>query len=194
MSSSSEKIYTKLFLFSKTLKMALSVILLLFTQLLLLQTQTTLALPSVQRGDQEIKALARPHHKIFHPPTNSCIYRHYQDPLTLSPCDECDSWNYTPQKFLTVVGTYYCLKATGAGLPAKLVIACDVSDSQWTPLLGSQNVHLSTQLADGTVLCLDVDDDNNIVTNPCRSFSSDSEAANGDSQWFEINTFSYRKA
>ncbi|KAL0911485.1 hypothetical protein M5K25_019629 [Dendrobium thyrsiflorum] len=173
--------------------MALSVILLLFSQLLLLQTQTPLALPSTLQGNEELNALGRPHHKVFHPSSNSCIFRHYQDPLTLAPCEQCDSWNYTPQKFLEVVGMYYCLKAVGASLPAKLSILCDVSDSQWTPVSGSQATHLSTQLEDGTVLCLDVDDDNNIVTNPCRSFSSDAKAANGDSQWFQISTFSYKK-
>ncbi|KAL0921865.1 hypothetical protein M5K25_008979 [Dendrobium thyrsiflorum] len=72
-------------------------------------------------GNEELNALGHPHHKVLHPSSNSCIFRHHQDPLTLAPCKQCDSWNYTPQKFLEVVGTYCFLKAVGASLPAKLL-------------------------------------------------------------------------
>ncbi|KAK8961989.1 hypothetical protein KSP40_PGU003408 [Platanthera guangdongensis] len=137
-------------------------------------------------GDDETIALRRPRLKIFHPPSNSCIFRRgNENPLTLAPCTQCDSWNYTPQKFLTIAGTYYCLKAVGPSLPAKLSISCSVSDSQWNVVSDSGKGRISMNLADETELCLDVDDSGTIVTNPCRSVS----ASDGDSQWFQLNKF-----
>ncbi|KAI0498047.1 hypothetical protein KFK09_021288 [Dendrobium nobile] len=174
--------------------MVLSLIPLLSSQLLFLQTQTPLALPSIQPGNEVSNAIVRPQIKIFHPSSNSCILRQlYEDSLKLAPCEQTDSWKYTPQKFLTVAGTYYCLKAAGPALPAKLSIACEISDSQWTPVSGSKTTHLMTQMKDGTALCLDVGEDKVIVTNPCRSFSSDGNDIENDSQWFQISAFSYKK-
>ncbi|PKU75059.1 hypothetical protein MA16_Dca018129 [Dendrobium catenatum] len=145
-------------------------------------------------GNEVSSAIVRPQIKIFHPSSNSCIFRQlYEDSLKLAPCEQTDSWKYTPQKFLTVAGTYYCLKAAGPALPAKLSIACEVSDSQWTPVSGSQKTHLMTEMKDGTSLCLDVGEDKAIVTNPCRSFSSDGNDIENDSQWFQISAFSYKK-
>ncbi|XP_020580077.1 uncharacterized protein LOC110024450 [Phalaenopsis equestris] len=168
-----------------------SVISLLSSQLLLLQTHNPPALPSIPTGHEASTAIVRPRLKIFHPPSNSCIFRlRYEDPLILAPCEQSDSWKYTPQKFLNITGTYFCLKAVGPNLPAILSIACDESDSQWIPVSGSQTTHLSTQMKDGSVLCLDVDEDGTIVTNRCRGFSGDAEAAGGDSQWFQIRSFS----
>ncbi|KAG0500618.1 hypothetical protein HPP92_000690 [Vanilla planifolia] len=161
-------------------------------RLLLLHAPTVSALPFNLQGEEEIDTLGlRPRHKIFHPATNSCILRkHLEDPLKLASCEIGESWNYTPQKFLTALGTYFCLQAVGPGLPAKLGIVCTVSDSQWSIESESGRKHLSTKLEDGTVLCLDVDEDNTIITNPCTSSSTD---AQGDSQWFEIITFTPKK-
>ncbi|PKA57398.1 hypothetical protein AXF42_Ash013585 [Apostasia shenzhenica] len=165
--------------------------LLLISHLLLLQTPTHSASPFFLRVPSagKITAVSRPQLKILHPPTSVCIFRKsLTDPLTLAACGKCDSWKYTPQKFLTITGTYFCLQGVGPGLPAKLGVGCTVSDSQWFVESEPVTKHLSTKLPDGTKVCLDVGDDNTIITNPCRSQISDADAGADDSQWFEITS------
>jgi hypothetical protein len=133
--------------------------------------------------------LGRTRTKIFHPPTGLCILRYrLTDPLTLGPCDYSDSWYYTPQNFLIVKGTYYCLQGVGPHHPARLNINCTPSNSAWEILSSYDKTYFSTVLEDGSKVCLDVDGNDRVITNPCnggREIAEDQEVAN-DSQWFKL--------
>lgn len=127
----------------------------------------------------------RVHKIIFHPLTGLCIIRKsLVDPLELGPCSKSEAWNYTPQKALTIKGTYFCLQADGLGKPAKLSIICTDPNSKWESISDSR-MHLSSKLANGTSVCLDADPDNAIVVNKCKCLSRDS-GCEPESQWFQI--------
>ncbi|KAK9277650.1 hypothetical protein L1049_007196 [Liquidambar formosana] len=128
---------------------------------------------------------ARPHKIIFHPSTGLCILRKsLLEPLKLGPCTESEAWSYTPQKTLTVKGTYFCLQAAGLGQPAKLGIICSDPSSKWETISDSK-MHLSAKIADGTQVCLDIDSSNTIVTNTCKCLSRDNMCDPGN-QWFKL--------
>ncbi|XP_010248706.1 PREDICTED: uncharacterized protein LOC104591538 isoform X2 [Nelumbo nucifera] len=129
----------------------------------------------------------RPHEMIFHPSTGLCVLRKSViEPLKLGSCVESESWAYTPQKTLVVKGTYFCLQADGVGKPAKLGIICNDPGSKWD-LISDTKMHLSSKLADGSSVCLDVDSSNSIITNPCKC-SSGAPNCDPTSQWFKIVT------
>ncbi|KAL1565230.1 cellulase [Salvia divinorum] len=128
---------------------------------------------------------ARLHQVIFHPMTGLCVKRlSLVDPLVLGPCSEAEAWTYTPQKTLTIEGTYFCLQADKLGQPAKLGIICSDAGSKWEAISDSK-MHLSSKLKDGSNVCLDIDSDNNIVTNNCKCLDKNSKCDPG-SQWFKI--------
>ncbi|XP_042057195.1 glycosyl hydrolase 5 family protein-like isoform X2 [Salvia splendens] len=128
---------------------------------------------------------ARLHQVIFHPMTGLCVKRlSLVDPLALGPCSEAEAWTYTPQKTLTIKGTYFCLQADKLGKPAKLGVICSYASSKWEAISDSK-MHLSSKLQDGSDVCLDIDSDNNIVTNNCKCLDKNSRCDPG-SQWFKI--------
>ncbi|KAL5718011.1 cellulase [Ranunculus cassubicifolius] len=128
---------------------------------------------------------SRPHKIIFHPANGLCILRKSLfEPLYLGSCAESERWNYTPQKNLVIKGTYFCLQAVGLGKPAKLSILCSDSNSKWEAISDSK-MHLSSNLSNGTAVCLDVDSSNNIITNECSCLSVNHMCDPG-SQWFKI--------
>ncbi|KAG6383510.1 hypothetical protein SASPL_156737 [Salvia splendens] len=128
---------------------------------------------------------ARLHQVIFHPMTGLCVKRlSLVDPLVLGPCSEAEAWTYTPQKTLTIKGTYFCLQADKLGKPAKLGVICSYASSKWEAISDSK-MHLSSKLKDGSNVCLDIDSDNNIVTNNCKCLDKNSRCDPG-SQWFKI--------
>ncbi|CAL9765766.1 unnamed protein product [Musa acuminata subsp. burmannicoides] len=132
----------------------------------------------------QVYASRRPSNVIFHPPTGSCVLRKSAtDPLRLGPCNQSDDWNYTPQKFLVVKGTYFCLQAVDSGKPAKLGIVCSESDSSWD-ITSKSKAQISKELPDGTALCLDIDPENTLITNPCLCLSIGT--CDRESQWFEF--------
>lgn len=127
----------------------------------------------------------RPHKIIFHPATGLCLNRgSLFGPLKLGPCSESEAWSYTPQKVLTIKGTYYCLEADELGQPAKLSIFCSNANSKWEAISDSK-MHLSSKLDNGSAVCLDVDSNNYVVTNNCKCLNTDSMCDPG-SQWFKI--------
>ncbi|KAJ0989450.1 hypothetical protein J5N97_007806 [Dioscorea zingiberensis] len=142
------------------------------------------------RGEDQLD-LGRPRKRILHPSSGLCVLRkHLNEPLELGPCEKSDAWNYTPQKFLQVQGTYFCLQAVGQGKPVKLSIICNPSDSSWQVVVSSSSsnpkkTHLATKLTDGTTVCLDIDSDNTIISNPCKDVQC-AQASDFDSQWFSI--------
>lgn len=117
--------------------------------------------------------------------TGLCVKRQsLLEPLALGPCSEAEAWTYTPQKTLTIKGTYFCLQADALGNPAKLGIICSNANSKWEAISDSK-MHLSSKLKDGADVCLDIDADNNIVTNNCKCLNKNSKCDPG-SQWFKI--------
>ncbi|KAK7318678.1 hypothetical protein RJT34_03383 [Clitoria ternatea] len=129
----------------------------------------------------------RPYKLIFHPLTGLCVERKSMlaDPLpTLGPCSSSNGWQYTPQKILTIKGTYFCLQAENEGMPARLSIICSGSNSKWE-MISDSKLHLSSKLSNGSNVCLDVDENNIIVTNACKCLSRDHTCDPG-SQWFKI--------
>ena len=144
--------------------------------------------PDVDLQDAGEDHLGHPITKIYHPPTSSCVLRELvSDPLNLGPCTNSDPWSYTPQKFLMIKGTYFCLQAIGEGKPVRLSVICTPAETQWEMVGDSERTHLSTKLADGTDVCLDVEQDGTIISNPCRRQDS-AEGEKYDSQWFNMVT------
>ncbi|KAK4429754.1 Glycosyl hydrolase 5 family protein [Sesamum alatum] len=128
----------------------------------------------------------RPHKVLFHPMTGLCVTRSsLVEPLVLGPCSEAEAWSYTPQQTLTISRTYFCLQADALGQPAKLGIVCTDASSKWEAVSDSK-MHLSSKLQDGTVVCLDVDSDNNIVTNNCKCLDNKNNKCDPASQWFKL--------
>lgn len=107
------------------------------------------------------------------------------EPLVLGPCSEAEAWSYTQQETLTIEGTYFCLAADELGQPAKLGIICSGASSKWEAISDSK-MHLSSRLEDGTSVCLDIDSDNNIVTNKCKCVDDKNNKCDPGSQWFKI--------
>ncbi|XP_021653492.2 glycosyl hydrolase 5 family protein [Hevea brasiliensis] len=145
---------------------------------------------------QQISALQSPfqgpglsdtnlHKVIFHPSTGLCVQRKSMiEPLRLGPCNDSDAWRYTPQKTLSIKGTYFCLQADELGKPAKLGVICTDSNSKWD-IISDSKMHLSSKIANGTAICLDVDSNNTIVINTCKCLSRDNNCDPG-SQWFKL--------
>lgn len=128
---------------------------------------------------------ANPHKVIFHSATGLCVLRKsLMEPLRLGSCTDSEAWRYTPQKTLSIKGTYFCLQADDLGKPAKLGVICTDSSSKWD-IISDSNMHLSSKIANGTTACLDVDFNNNIVVNTCKCLSRDNTCDPG-SQWFKL--------
>jgi len=122
---------------------------------------------------------------IFHPLTGLCVISKSQlTSLTLGPCSSSDAWTYTPQKTLLINNTNFCIHAEQEGKPATLSITCSDANSKWE-MISDSNMHLSSKLSDGSNLCLDVDDNNIIVTTACKCLNQD-KTCDPASQWFKL--------
>ncbi|XP_052735991.1 glycosyl hydrolase 5 family protein [Vigna angularis] len=125
------------------------------------------------------------HKLMFHPLTGLCIIRKSElNTLTLGPCSSSDGWKYTSQKTLLVNNTNLCIRAETQRKPATLSSACSDSNSIWE-VISDSNMHLSSKLSDGSNVCLDIDDNNIIVTNTSKCLSKDNKCEPG-SQWFKL--------
>ncbi|KAF3431160.1 hypothetical protein FNV43_RR25890 [Rhamnella rubrinervis] len=127
-----------------------------------------------------------PYKVIFHPLTGQCVLRKTPlGPLTLGPCNESEAWNYTPENNLRLKGTYFCLQTQEFGKPLpRLGVLCLGPNSKWD-MISDSKMHLSSTTIDGSVVCLDVDSNNNIVTNTCKCLSGDAKCEPA-SQWFKL--------
>ncbi|KAL5717811.1 cellulase [Ranunculus cassubicifolius] len=124
------------------------------------------------------------HVLISHPANGLCIvYKGFQQ-MSFGSCAR-SYWDYSPPKNLVIRGTYYCMKAVGLGKPAILTIICTDSDTKWE-VISDSKTYLSSNLLDGTTVCLDVDSSNNIITNKCAC-SSVNQTCDPGSQWFKID-------
>ncbi|KAI3904769.1 hypothetical protein MKW98_020508 [Papaver atlanticum] len=124
---------------------------------------------------------------IYHPSTGLCVHRKSLfAPLELGSCSTSEGWDYTPQKHISLKGTYFCLLADGVGKPVKLGILCTDTNSQWETISESK-MHLQSKLTDKnrTAVCLDVDSNNTVVTNSCKCLSRD-KMCDPSSQWFKL--------
>ncbi|XP_042496063.1 glycosyl hydrolase 5 family protein-like [Macadamia integrifolia] len=146
-----------------------------------LQRLSTLQTPFQGPGISDV----RQHKIILHPSTGLCVQRNsIEEPLSLGSCTEPEAWSYTPQNTIVLKGTYFCIQADGLGKKAKLGIICTEANSKWKAISDSK-MHLSSNLCNGSTVCLDVDSNNAIVTNPCKCLSRDNRCDPG-SQWFKI--------
>ncbi|KAK7359041.1 hypothetical protein VNO77_00986 [Canavalia gladiata] len=127
-----------------------------------------------------------PYKLIFHPLTGLCVTRKSQvEPLlTLGPCSFSDGWTYTPQNILLINDTNLCIQAQEEKKPAILSMICSDPNSKWE-MISDSKMHLSSKLKGGSNLCLDVDDNNIIVTNSCKCLSKDN-TCDPASQWFKL--------
>jgi len=128
---------------------------------------------------------AKPFKVIFHPLTGFCIIRKsLVEALRLGPCSNSDGWEYTEQNILSIKGTNFCLQAEGEGKQAKIGNICLAPNSRWE-MISDSKMHLSTQINNSSGLCLDVDNNNIIVTNTCKCLSKDNTCEPA-SQWFKL--------
>ncbi|KAK9063471.1 hypothetical protein SSX86_017341 [Deinandra increscens subsp. villosa] len=116
---------------------------------------------------------------IFHPATGLCMQSHS---LSLGPCSDALALDYTPENILHVKGTNYCIQANNMHMPVRVGIACD--SSKWEAISASK-MHLSSRNENGTIVCLDIDSKNNIVTNICKCLSKE-YSCDPSSQWFKV--------
>ena len=136
----------------------------------------TVLIPLAGPGLSEVEA----HKVIFHPLTGLCISGKL-GPLKLGPCSNSEGWEYTAQKVLSVKGrNSTCLQAEGEGKEAKLGNECSV----WE-IVSDSKLHLSSKINNASDVCLDVDSNNNIVTNACKCLSGD-KTCDPASQWFKL--------
>ncbi|XP_074562894.1 glycosyl hydrolase 5 family protein-like [Curcuma longa] len=125
------------------------------------------------------------HLTILHPLTGLCVSTDDSfQRLELSGGRYADQWSYVRQTLSFNNGSFFsCTTAGGVGMEVRLE-ECDTA-SKWTLLSASQH-HVSTQLDDGTSLCLEVSGNGRtVVTNPCRCLSFDSSCDPQD-QWFKL--------
>ncbi|XP_074576119.1 glycosyl hydrolase 5 family protein-like [Curcuma longa] len=127
------------------------------------------------------------HLTILHPLTGLCVSADDSSQrLVLSDVGRCaDRWSYPGHRTLSLNNgsSSSCATAGGVGKEVRLA-ECETS-STWT-LLSDSQLHVSTQMEDGTSLCLEVGGDGRtVVTNPCRCLSSDS-SCDPQGQWFVL--------
>ena len=125
---------------------------------------------------------------IYHPSTGLCLQRCSLLGLdiTLGPCIEDESWNYTPQGNIVLKGTILCVEALGLGKVARLGMFCMGDNTQWS-MMSDYKLHLSTKVEDITIVCLDGSSMPSVVTNKCNCLRRDS-SCDPSSQWFKIIT------
>ncbi|KAF3789342.1 Major extracellular endoglucanase [Nymphaea thermarum] len=125
---------------------------------------------------------------IFHPLTGLCITRQSTllEPLKLGPCtDSGAAWTYTTDHTLQMKERPVCVAAIGQGKAVKLGNFCSDANSRWNPISAS-NLHLASNSSDDSLIyCMDVDSNQNVVTNPCECLEGDKKC-DPASQWFKI--------
>ncbi|KAJ6809435.1 uncharacterized protein M6B38_160690 [Iris pallida] len=131
-----------------------------------------------------------PYNIIFHPLTGLCVLKKsLSEPLQLGACSASEAWSYASSRSNIVLKeTDVCLQAEGPGEHARLGVICGQANSIWEQISDS-GMQLSSQLpGDGGALCLDVDPDGALVTNPCKCLSQNGTTCSPESQWFKFVT------
>lgn len=126
---------------------------------------------------------------LFHPSSGKCVRRTMRGLLMLGACTGggTGTWMHTAQKRLTTQGQeahVLCFKAPGMGHAARLGSECSDQNSKWAA--GSSSPVLSSNLENGTAVCLGVASDGTVVTEACKCASRDNGSCDAASQWFAI--------
>ncbi|KAL6882721.1 hypothetical protein ACP4OV_011411 [Aristida adscensionis] len=148
-------------------------------------------------------AEAAPYTVLFHPAAGMCVVRRRspaplvaQPAVELGPCNETEAWAYSTQQQRLALrdAALLCLRAEGAGKPARLGVACSDAMSRWR-LVSDSKLHVAVNASSASassasggdgMLCLDVGEDGrSVVTNPCRCLSADN-SCDPESQWFKL--------
>ncbi|KAK1415750.1 hypothetical protein QVD17_31536 [Tagetes erecta] len=146
----------------------------------------------LQSPFQALGSSSTSEHKIlFHPSTGLCMHNHS---LSLGPCSNAMALDYTLEKTLILKGTNYCLQANALHKPVKLDTACHADSSSKWEAISASKMHLSSKTKNDTIVCLDIDTNNIIVTNICKCLSRE-YLCDPSSQWFKIiNSTSFNLA
>uniref|UniRef100_A0A0D9W6A6 Glycoside hydrolase family 5 domain-containing protein n=1 Tax=Leersia perrieri TaxID=77586 RepID=A0A0D9W6A6_9ORYZ len=145
-------------------------------------------------------AEASPYTVLFHPATGRCVVRGaslLQPLLQLGPCGETEAWAASSsQRRLALRDTpLLCLRADGAGRPARVGLSCGDDMARWS-LVSDSRLHVAVNVSSsagengggGGLLCLEVGEDGkSVVTNACRCLSADN-SCDPESQWFKLVT------
>ncbi|KAI3817525.1 hypothetical protein L1987_11319 [Smallanthus sonchifolius] len=122
------------------------------------------------------------HRVLFHPATGLCMQSHS---LSLGPCSDAVALDYTPENILSVKGTNHCIQANKVHMPVRVGTMCgEDSSSKWEAISASK-MHLSSKNKNDTIVCLDIDSKNIIVTNICKCLS-EGYPCDPSSQWFKV--------
>ncbi|XP_076938600.1 glycosyl hydrolase 5 family protein-like isoform X2 [Bidens hawaiensis] len=136
--------------------------------------QSPFQAPGLSSNDGEHKIL-------FHPSTGLCMQ---SNSTSLGPCSNAVRLDYTPDKFIRVKDTNYCLEAYEVNTLLQVIMCDDDLSSKWEAISASK-MHLSSITKNGTIVCLDIDSNNTIVTNYCKCLSDD-YSCDPSSQWFKV--------
>lgn len=125
------------------------------------------------------------HKKIFHQLTGLCLVRkspRHESELTLGPCTKDEPWSYSHGGTLEIKGgNKSCLEGeTTVGKSLKLGNKCTKIKQ-----ISATKMHLSFKPNDGSLVCLDVNSENNVVANFCKCLTRDVSCESA-SQWFKI--------
>lgn len=127
-----------------------------------------------------------PYNVIFHPLTGLCVLQNkLNGKPVLGSCAEYEAWNYTSGHNLVLKDSGLCLHAEAEDNKVKFGTKCESSSSKWELIADSQML-LSTKTGDnGSIVCLDISLDNNIITSSCKCLV-DEGPCSAESQWFKI--------
>ncbi|KAF7834474.1 glycosyl hydrolase 5 family protein-like [Senna tora] len=128
------------------------------------------------------------HKVMFHPLTGLCVSG--VGPLTLGSCSDSVGWNYTNQQIVSTKKDTkdLCLQAAEVGKEVRVGNQCLDANSKWE-MISDSKMHISSKVVikdnNSTVVCLDVDSNNVVVTNACKCLSTDPNC-DPTSQWFKL--------
>lgn len=122
---------------------------------------------------------------MYHPRSGKCIRADDENVVQPSDCYSLSKWSYSRDNGpIRLIGTSYCLRATGENMPVILSRDCYTERSMW-------NMVSKYQLASRGNLCLHYDpfDSPRILARKCicPSFQDDPHCLdNPQSQWFSF--------
>ncbi|PKU79835.1 glycosyl hydrolase 5 family protein [Dendrobium catenatum] len=123
---------------------------------------------------------------IFHPLTGLCVLQNKMNRKpVLGSCAEYEAWNYTSGHNLVLKDSGLCLIAEAEDNEVKFGTNCESLSSKWELITDSQML-LSTKInSNGSIVCLDINPDNNLITSSCKCLVEEGSCS-GESQWFKI--------
>uniref|UniRef100_A0A5B7AH14 Putative endoglucanase E1-like n=1 Tax=Davidia involucrata TaxID=16924 RepID=A0A5B7AH14_DAVIN len=144
----------------------------------------------VQQILRDKKSHVKKYYIMYHPQSGHCI-RVDKKEMYASDCRTWSRWSYkgagTP---IRLMGTSWCLKAVGDGLPVILSIDCKSEQSRWE-FASSSKFQIAARDEHGIHLCLEWNpiptNSSNILTKKCLCSEDESQChENPQSQWFKL--------